>query len=107
MEAVQPLSNMSMHGMGFGPVLSVGGATVRNVWTKFFFDQKNLLCFQVLLQTKSGETIPYQEFKDYSEYKNTLDYLHNARTKNAVIEIPRKSAILVDQLEKWHGFRKV
>ena len=62
---------------------------VKDVWTKFFFE-KNLLCFRILLQTDSGEVVLYQELKDYSEYKKTLKDLHLARSKGAVVTIPKK-----------------
>ena len=66
-----------------------GAVEVKDVWTKFFF-KKNLLCFQILLQIESGETVLYQEIKDYSEYKNTLSDLQSARGNDAVIKIPGK-----------------
>ncbi len=59
---------------------------VKDVWTKFFF-KKNLLCFRILLQTESGEIVFYQELKDYSEYKNTLNDLQAARANNAVVKV--------------------
>ncbi len=62
---------------------------VEDVWTKFFYE-KNLLCFRVLLQTDSGEIVLYQELKDYSEYKKTLNDLRDARSNGAVVRIPKK-----------------
>ena len=108
MNSVQPLNGIQQEGHEVRFVQNnMDEVTVKDVWTKFFFDKKNLLRFGILLQIESGEMVLYQELKDYSEYKNTLKDLHQAKSHNTVIKIPKKSAVLVRPLEKWHGFRKV
>lgn len=107
MEAVKPTSEDMYEEKRSDTMQSSMEVTVRDVWTKYFFNEKKLLCFQILLQLGSGKIVLYQELKDYSEYKNTLKDLQVARSRNAVIKIPRKSEIPVHALEKWHGFRKV
>ena len=107
MKAVQPINKIQGKVRALKPLPEVEEVTVSDVWTKFFFDKRNLLCFQVLLQTDSGEELLYQEFTDYSEYKNTIKDLYEMRSKKAIIEIPKKSTIPVRSLEKWHGFRNV
>ena len=107
MEAVQPIKKIQGQVHALKAVPKVEEVTVADVWTKFFFDKRNLLCFQVLLQTDSGEELLYQEFTDYSEYKNTIKDLYEMRSMRAIIEIPKKSTIPVRPLEKWHGFRNV
>ena len=106
MEAVKSIRGIQTEGHELNVVHRLHEVTVKDVWTRFFFN-KNLLCFQILLQIDSGEIVLYQELKDYSEYKNTLKDLQAARSNDAVIKIPKKSAIPVLPLEKWHGFRKV
>ena len=107
MEAVQPIKKIQGKVRSLKTISEFEEVTVSDVWTKFFFNQKNLLCFQVLLQVDSGEMMLYQELTDYSEYKNTLEDLHKKRSSNAVIKIPKKSTIPVQPLKKWHGFRNV
>lgn len=106
MEAVQPIRGFQIQEHDANIVQRLQEVTVEDVWTRFFFE-KNLLCFQILLRIDSGEIVLFQELKDYSEYKNTLNVLQAARANDAVIKIPKKSTIPVLPLEKWHGFRKV
>ena len=107
MEAVQPIKKIQGKVHALKAVPEVEEVTVSDVWTKFFFDKRNLLCFQVLLQIDGGEILLYQELTDYSEYKNTIEGLYELRSKKAIIEIPKKSTIPVQPPKKWHGFRNV
>lgn len=89
MEAMKPKRGILAEKHKTNFVQRENGVAVKDVWTKFFF-KKNLLCFRILLQTDSGEIVLYQELKDYSEYKNTLNDLQTARAEDAVIKIPKK-----------------
>ena len=78
---------ISEHEKGF--VRDVQNVAVEDIWTKFSF-HGDLLCFQILLQTDGGKIISYQEFNDYSEYKNIMTDLRMARFNNTVIRVPKK-----------------
>ena len=95
MEAVQPIRKVQVKEHETSVMQDMIEVTVKDVWTKFFFNEQNLLCFQVLLQIDSGEIVLYQEFKDYSEYKNTWKDLLAVKSNSAVIKISEKSVIPV------------
>lgn len=66
----------------------INGTIVERIWTKFYFDEKKLLCFDILLDLKGGKTVSFQKLKDYSTYKKVLNHLHVARSEKTVITIP-------------------
>lgn len=89
MNAVKSLSGIqvSEHEKGF--VRDVQNMEIEDIWTKFSF-RGNLLCFQILLQTEGGKITLYQEYNDYSEYKNKMADLRLARFNNTAIRVPKK-----------------
>lgn len=92
MDVVQTTRKVKAEQHEVNVVQNVEAVTVKDVWTKFLFNKKNL-CFQVLLEIENGEVLLYQELKDYSEYKNTLKDLQCARSNDAVVKIPKKSPV--------------
>ncbi len=81
------MGQSNVHDNGF--VQQFRGVDIDDVQTKFFF-RENLLCFHVLLKMKSGETVFFQEFKDYSEYINMFNGLLSAKSNGTVITFPDK-----------------
>jgi hypothetical protein len=43
---------------------------------------------------EGGETVLFQEFSDYAEYKKVFGDLQAARKNDAVIKIPKKNSVL-------------
>ncbi len=68
----------------------IKGTEVQNLLTKFYY-KENRLCFQILLHLGLDETIPFQEFSDYSSYKKVYSNLLDQKNSNALIEIKEKS----------------
>jgi len=64
------------------------GADIQNLVTKFYY-KDNHLCFQILLQCDTDNTIAYQEYSDYAEYKNAFNQLIDMRSNNESINIPQ------------------
>ena len=85
MEVARPKRGIRENEYESGFEKQAPGQAIEDVWTRFFY-KKNLLRFQVLLQTNNGEIVLYQELKDYSEYINTLNDLRKARMSNAVMK---------------------
>ncbi len=81
------MNQSDMHEIGFMQPFT--GVDIDDVQTKFFF-RENLLCFHVLVKMKSGETVFFQEFKDYSEYINMYNGLLAAKSNGTVITFPKK-----------------
>lgn len=73
-------------------VQQIQGVHVKDVITKFFY-KENQLCFQLLLHVEGGDTLLFQEFSDYSAYKQTLEVLHKAKANDAVVKIPGKKRL--------------
>ncbi len=69
---------------------NIRGGQVKDLVTKFFY-RDNFLCFHILLQIEGGETVFFQEFTDYSEYKKAFSDLQGARSKDALIEVPKNN----------------
>jgi len=68
----------------------IHGEQVKDLITKFFY-RDNHLCFHILLDVEDGDTIFFQEFIDYAEYKKTFSDLQKARNVNATIDIPKNN----------------
>lgn len=71
-------------------VKNINGEQVKDLITKFFY-KSNHLCFQILLHTRTNETIAYGVYADYSDYKKDFNNLQNARSVNSTIDIQNKS----------------
>ncbi len=65
------------------------GGQVKDLITKFYYSNCHL-CFQILLQVDGEETIPYQDFSNYGEYKLAITALEQAKGNGTVIKIPEK-----------------
>jgi len=68
----------------------IHGNKVRDLITKFFYRDSHL-CFHILLQVDGGETVFFQEFTDYAEYKEAFIGLQQARLKNNIINAPKRN----------------
>ncbi len=68
----------------------IQGSSVQNLITKFYYREQKL-CFQILLHLGLDQTIPYQEFSDYSLYKQVYNKLLDQKNANAAIEVQVKS----------------
>lgn len=71
-------------------VKDISGEQVKDLITKFFY-KNNHLCFQILLHTRTNETIAYGVYANYSTYKKDFDNLQNARSNNLKIIIQNKN----------------
>jgi len=72
------------------PVKEIVGEQVKDLITKFFY-RDNHLCFQILLHTKTNETIIYGVYADYSEYKKDFNNLQESRSNNQTINLQNKN----------------
>ena len=84
----------------FGMNLSedIQGNKVKDLITKFFYRNSHL-CFHILLMLNGGETVFFQEFTDYAEYKKAFSDLQQARLNNMIISIPKKNLTLANIVE--------
>lgn len=71
-------------------IRQIHGGYVKDLITKFFY-KNNYLCFQILLHLEGGETLPYQEFNDYAEYKKVFTDLQQAKVSGVAIKFPEKN----------------
>jgi hypothetical protein len=83
--------------MGLG--IEIQGYKVRDVITKFFY-QNSHLCFHILLQVDGGETVFFREFTDYAEYKKAFSELQQAKLNNSVINVPKKKSNILNAIAK-------
>jgi hypothetical protein len=76
----------------FGMNLSedIHGNKVRDLITKFFYRNSHL-CFHILLMVDGGDTVFFQEFTEYAEYKKAFSELQQARLNNRTISVPKKN----------------
>ena len=65
------------------------GNEVKNLVTKFYY-RNNHLCFQILLDVDQDDFVAYNEYVDYSEYKQAYDELINMRTNNSTITLKQE-----------------
>ena len=91
MNATHTLNQVQVRRQNLPSSRIINGVEVKQVWTMFHYDEQKLLCFQILLDLKGGETVSFQKLKDYSTYKKVLNDLHVARSENALITIPEKT----------------
>ncbi|MBK8562781.1 MAG: hypothetical protein IPN76_05410 [Saprospiraceae bacterium] len=75
----------------FGMNLSedIQGNKVKDLITKFFYRNSHL-CFHILLMLNGGDTVFFQEFTEYAEYKKAFSELQQARLNNKIISVPKK-----------------
>lgn len=70
--------------------VKIHGGEISDLVTKFFYKEDHL-CFQILLQMKQGETVLFQEFNDYSEYKHAMSDLQQAKRAQTFISISKNN----------------
>ncbi len=71
---------------------SIHSAQIKNLVTKFYY-RDNHLCFQILLHCEGDQTVAYQEFLDYSEYKSAYNKLLDAKSANEYILLPESKPV--------------
>ena len=92
MNAIRPVHGIQVREHEINFVRQIHGVQVKDIITKFFY-QGNQLCFHILLHVESGETVLFQEFDDYSEYKKVFGDLQAASANDIVIKIPKKNSV--------------
>ena len=75
------------HEMKF--VRQTRGVQVKDLVTKYFY-QNNQLSFQIILHLEGGETVLFEEFSDYGNYKKSMNSLQEAKTNGSIIKIQKR-----------------
>ncbi len=65
------------------------GGDIKRIITKFFY-KSNYLCYQLLLQMPVNEMILFDEFQDYSSYKEALTFLQKIRSEDLPLQFSGK-----------------
>ena len=70
---------------------SIKGTQIKNLITKFYYND-NHLCFQILIHCEDDKTIVYNEYTDYSVYKEEYNKLLETKAENAAVNLPKTDA---------------
>ena len=87
--AVNNIHELKETAFGMNAGMEIHGNKIRDLITKFFYRDSHL-CFHILLHVDGGETVFFQEFTDYAEYKKAFSDLQQARLNKIIINIPKK-----------------
>ena len=70
---------------------SIKGTQIKNLITKFYYND-NHLCFQILIHCEDDKTIAYNEYTDYSVYKEEYNKLLELKAENTSVDLPKSDA---------------
>ncbi len=70
---------------------NIKGKQISNLITKFYFKNDNLK-FLILLKLKGNTIIPFEEYNDYSTYRDNFNNLLEVRNKNLSLRLPAHRA---------------
>ena len=74
--------------------INTQGKEIKNLITKFYYDQNNYLCYQIILHFADGGKVPYKVFTDYKEYKKEFNKLVVIKENKHSLELPLQKTMV-------------